>query len=449
MFQAKPLILSGLLLAALACGGSKPTPPDSQALIEWTSEHLIPVERLDSPFPEAGLAALQHAIGSARVVGLGDSRHDTREQLLLKGLLARHLIEVLGFRALLLEESFPHAESLDRYVTSGEGDLRALMNRLAGWYLWDTEEMLELVQWIRQFNEGREPGEQVRIFGVDITAPARGVQKVLDVLEAAGVDVNLDARAPGLDLQEGDFWPATWQRYASLSGERRRKLAGNYDHLIDLLKEQRTRLAASCSEKYERNLLLAEIGKMGNALFSSSDRAVGGMMRERGMARITLWILDREIEGERAILWSNNLHAARTTFRMPELAEGTLKPMGMLLSEELGEAYLAIGGTFGNGSYPSDLPPGERVFEAVSEEVMDGALSGAGVPHFLIDLRGVPKNSSAARWLQREREWRAQDSRAVLVPGAAFDLVYFVRSISRSQPTPLALRRYQSLGERH
>ena len=122
-------------------------------------------------------------------------------------MLVRYLIEDLGFRVLILEESVPHAESLDRYVTSGEGDLRGVMNRLAGWYLWDTEEMLEVVQWVRNFNEDREPDQQVRIFGVDITAPALGVQGVLESLEIAGVDTGLDACALGLDLQQGDFWP--------------------------------------------------------------------------------------------------------------------------------------------------------------------------------------------------------------------------------------------------
>ena len=132
---------------------------------------------------------------------------------------------------------------------------------------------------------------------------------------------------------------------------------------------------------------------------------------------------------------------------MPGLAEGALQPMGVQLSEELGEAYIAIGATFGTGSYRSDLPPGERLFEAPCEDVMDGAMAEVGVPIFLVDLRGVDQNSGAARWLQQDREWRAQDARAVLAPSAAFDLVYFVRSITRSQPTPLALRRFQSLGQ--
>ena len=448
MLQSKRLFLWSLLVAAFTFGCAKTNPSDSRAFIEWVSEHEIAVESLDSSLPGTDVESLREAIGFARVVGVGESRHDTREQLLLKGLLVRHLIEDLGFRALILEESFPHAESLDRYVTSGEGDLRDLMNRLAGWYLWDTEEMLELVQWIRQFNKGRQPGQKVRIFGMDITAPALGVQGVIDFLEAAGTDIQLDAQALGLDLQRGDFWPSTWERYAALSEEQRRELAENYEELIEVLKEQRTRLIASSSEKeYERTLLMGEIGRMGNDLFSSADREEGGAIRERGMVKATLWILDREIAGEKAIIWSHNLHVARSSFRMPGLAEGALEPMGVQLSEELGDAYIAIGGTFGTGSYRADLPPGERVFEAVSEDVMDGALAEVGAPFFLIDLRRVEKNSGAARWLRQDREWRAQDSRAVLVPSAAFDLVYFVKEISRSQPTPLALQRFQSLGQ--
>ena len=193
--------------------------------------------------------------------------------------------------------------------------------------------------------------------------------------------------------------------------------------------------------------MMGEIGRMGNAFFSSADREEAGIIRENGMAQTALWILDREIAGEKAIIWSHNLHVAKSSFRMPGFVEGAANPMGMQLSEELGEAYIAIGGTFGTGSYGQDLPPGERSFEAGSEDVMDGALAKVGVSTFLADLRGVEQNSGAARWLQQEREWKAQDSLALLVPSAAFDLVYFVRDVSRSRPTPLALRRFQSPGE--
>ncbi len=135
------------------------------------------------------------------------------------------------------------------------------------------EEMLELVQWVCQVNLGRTPDQQIRIFGVDITAPAMGVRSALDSLTAAGVETRLDARALGLDLHEGDFWPTTWQRYSELPDDRRRELAENFDELMALLSAAKTKIMESSSdEAYERALSMAEIGRMGNALFSSSSR---------------------------------------------------------------------------------------------------------------------------------------------------------------------------------
>jgi erythromycin esterase-like protein len=282
---------------------------------------------------------------------------------------------------------------------------------------------------------------------MDITAPATAVQDVLESLDVAGVELRLAPRKLGLDLQQGDFWPGTWERYAATSDGRRSELAGGYRDLIAVVKEERARIVAAFSEPdYERTVFLAEIGRVGNDFFSSTDREQAGAIRESGMAMVIAWIRENEVQGDKAILWAHNLHVAKSSFRMPDSFDGTLEPMGVLLSEELGDAYMAIGGSFGTGSFPPDLPPGERRFEAVSEDVMDGALAAVGVPFFLVDLRGAEDDPAVIEWLGQEREWLAQDSTALLVPHAAFDLVYFVKDISRSQPTPAALRRYRSLG---
>ncbi|MDH3628722.1 MAG: erythromycin esterase family protein [Acidobacteriota bacterium] len=438
MIQAKHLCAFGLIVATLAGGCGSFRPNSSRAFVEWATDHAVPIEDLDSPLPEPSMQSLRDAIGTARVVGIGESRHDTREQLLLKGLLVKHMIVELGFQALILEESFPHAEMLDHYVTTGEGDLRTIMNRLAGWYVWDTEEMLEFFKWIRQANVHRPPDRMVRIYGMDITAPAPGVRAVLDHLYAAGVTVPFDEYSLGLDLQEGDHWPATWERYASASDERRFQLTNNYEALMTLVNE------LEGTHEYTRRL--GELGRTGNLFFSSSSREEGGVIRERGMADTVHWILDHQMAGDKAIVWAHNLHVARSSFRMPGLAEGDLIPMGVHLDKSLGDHYLAIGATFGTGSYPADLPPGERVFEVAPNDAMDRALDALHIPYFFLDLRDTEDSSTAAQWLQQNREWVAQDATASLTPGDAFDLVYFVNEISRAQPTPAALERFQSIG---
>lgn len=441
------------VMGVLGCSGPSLPTEELQAsgaasrdFINWATEYAIEIEDLGSSNESVFGAGIRDAVGEARVVGLGESRHDTREQLLLKGDIVRFLVEETGFRALILEESVTHAEALDDFVTTGEGDLRSIMNHLAGWYLWDTEEMSELVSWIRSFNEGRDPDDQVRIFGVDITAPALGVERVLVFLRSAGIDLEFNERDLGLELQEGDFWPTTWQRYSMLSDERKAVLAVSYDELIDTIEQQRLLLTTrGLNRDFERNRWLAEVGRLGHQMFSAPDRAQGGAIREHGMAQTLLWILENEMTGHRAILWAHNLHVATSTFRMPEFVEGDLEPMGVELARELGDSYVAIGGAFGFGSYPANLPPGERSFEEMDKTTMDGALAGVTARNFMVDLRNAGQDTAATEWLGRERLWRAQDTNVVMVPRGAFDLVYFVREISRSHPTPLALERFQEL----
>lgn len=452
IFSVRLIRLSVLvgIVSTLACGDGVDGSSGSRAFVEWASDNAIEIESLDLSAPATDLKAIDPLIGSARLVGLGESRHDTREQLRLKGRLVRHLIEDLGFRVLILEESMAHAEAIDRLVRSENGDPRTTMKQLAGWYLWDTEEMLELVEWIREFNRRQPSDHQVRVFGADVTAPALGVREVLEVLDDLAIDTGLDADSLGLDLQEGDFWPTTWGRYGTLPVARRAEISLNYERLVEAVGSNREAIVAVSSEEaYERLLLMAEIGQTGNSLFMSSDREEGGAIRESGMSRTTLWILDRAAADHRAILWAHNLHVATSSFRMPGLAEGDLVPMGVQLGSALGDDYLAIGGTFSRGMYPNDLPPGERVFERPSADVMDGALARVGHPAFVLDLRRAETDPAAWTWLGQAREWVAQDSMSFLTPVDSFDLVYFVEEVSRSQPSSLALERFQALSNEH
>ncbi len=434
------------MILVLTCGCGRES--DDPAFIDWAARNAVAVETLDGRPPTDAAAMIREKLGEARLVGLGESRHDTREQVRFKSLLVRELVEGSGFRALILEESYPHALALDRYVTTGEGDPRTLMNGLAGWYVWDTEEMLALVQWIREHNRALEPQQQVRFFGADITAPGPGTREVLVKLAEAGADISLNEQMLGLGLHAGDMWPEILGRYQTLSEGQRETITASYDALVAAVKTEKARLSAMLSEKgYQRLLLLAEIGRKGNAFFLSDGPVSGGVIREAGMAETTLWILDQEIPGEKAILWAHNLHVARGSFRMPEMAEETLEPMGVALGKALGEDYVAVGAAFGGGSYPADLPPGEQVFDRLSLAVMDGALARLPATNFLLDLRDAAPGSAAARWLARERAWRAQGPDALLVPSASFDLVFFVADISRAQPTPLALERFRALDE--
>ena len=104
-------------------------------------------------------------MGAARVVGLGESTHGTQEFFQLKARLLEYLVQVEGFRVFAIEANQLATERVNRYVEGGAGTARDVMRVM--FRVWNTEEMEQLVEWIRSFN-AEHPDKRVRFVGYDM-----------------------------------------------------------------------------------------------------------------------------------------------------------------------------------------------------------------------------------------------------------------------------------------
>lgn len=438
MKNLKGLVLAGLVVIS-ACERSNIE--ESPAIL--AELQAIKLSEPVGPISGENLKQFRRLIGDASVVALGESRHDTKEQFDAKAVLSKSLIEQLGFRTIILEESFFHAFALDAYVTSGLGDVRSILNGLAGWYLWDTEEMVAFVEWIRRFNESAPQDQMVRVFGMDITAPALGLRDAIRVADNLDPTAGWAERKYGLDLHSGDMWPQTLGRYSALLDEDIEVINDNLQSLHSFFKNQ-DKSSVEPLPRADLQLLImqTEIAMRGHDMFSATGIADIGQIRERGMAAVVEWTIDRRGKDARTIIWTHNLHAARGSFQIPQMTDGDLYPMGVLLDQIYGQDYVAIGGTFGTGYFPPSLPPGERSFPRMGAETVDGAIGELGASSILVSFREIDTSSDASRWLAAAREWRMQDTSAILSPGASFDAVYYVDEVTRAQLTPLAVQKH-------
>jgi erythromycin esterase len=402
----------------------------------------VPVSLQIDSLSGAELEYFSDLIGRARIVALGESRHDTSEQFALRALLTRNLVEDLGFRVIILEESFSHALALDAYVATGEGDVRSILNGLAGWYLWDTEEMVSFIEWVRGFNETVAADDRIRIFGMDITAPALGIRRAARRAHSLDSSSGWTSREYGLDSYlAGDFWPGILERYAGMQADDEAMIRRNLEELVDFLDTETHKPASGFDVRLAA--IEAAIGKHAHDMFSSEGIAQIGAVRERGMADVVDWLVSENGVTASTVVWTHNLHAAKTEFQMPDMVEGPLTPLGVFLRQSYGVYYVAIGGTFGTGEYAGEHPPGERRFEWPDAETVDGAMARLGPPALILDLASLDDSSSASQWLSAERTWRMQDSVAILSARKGFDALYYVEEVSRAELTPLALQRHR------
>ncbi|MDA3628732.1 erythromycin esterase family protein [Saccharopolyspora sp. WRP15-2] len=133
-----------------------------EAVTRWIGQHAHRLTAFDPEAPLSDLRPMVDIVGDAEVVAIGSSTRQARELSVLSHRIVRLLVEELGFRSVALEGDDASRVGLDEYIRTGVGDPRAMLSEARSF--WQTEEILELVRWMRSFNL-RRPEDPVRFVG--------------------------------------------------------------------------------------------------------------------------------------------------------------------------------------------------------------------------------------------------------------------------------------------
>jgi erythromycin esterase-like protein len=145
------------------------------AVAEWIRSTAIRLQTVEAGHGFADLQPLKRVVGNARIVSLGEATHGTREFFQLKHRLLEFLATEMGFTIFSIEANLPEAYRLNDYVLRGVGDPRQLLRGMYFW-TWDTEEVLDMILWMRAFNaSGRA---RVQFTGFDMQTPTVAMEIV-------------------------------------------------------------------------------------------------------------------------------------------------------------------------------------------------------------------------------------------------------------------------------
>ena len=123
----------------------------SDATTEWIRTNAIRLSTTEAGHGFADMQPLKALVGNARIVSLGEATHGTREFFQLKHRMLEFLASEIGFTIFSIEANMPEAYRLNDYVLNGTGDPAELLRGMYFW-TWNTEEVLEMIRWMRAFN---------------------------------------------------------------------------------------------------------------------------------------------------------------------------------------------------------------------------------------------------------------------------------------------------------
>ena len=142
--------------------------PD-KSVVEWIRSAAIPLATAEPRQGYKDLEALRGVIGDARIVSLGEATHGTREFRKFNHRLLEFCISELGFTMLAIEAPFPESLEVNAYVLEAMGNAA---DALAGtrYWIWNTEETLDLIEWMRWWNDNN--ARKVKFYGFVTHSPA-------------------------------------------------------------------------------------------------------------------------------------------------------------------------------------------------------------------------------------------------------------------------------------
>ncbi|MBY0506676.1 MAG: erythromycin esterase family protein [Bryobacteraceae bacterium] len=330
----------------------------------------------------ADLAPLKKVVGDARIVALGEATHGTREFFQLKHRLLEFLVTQMGFSILAIEAAMPQAYRLNDYVLTGEGDPAKLLKGLNNPLL-DTEEVLEMIRWIRAYNQAGRG--RVEFVGFDMQDPTVAMENVQRFLAEADPDF-----LPALSRAKEILQAAVAQDPAA-----RKSVTGEWEKVLAHLESLRPRSAWAIQN--------ARVVVQGLEQFLIGASPLARMQaRDSSMATNVKWILDQS-PGAKVVLWAHNFHVM--TARDPLGAE----VMGVRLRKMYGREMVTFGFVFNQGSFQAADPTWrlrEFALGPAPTASLDATLAAAGIPLFALDLRSAPPSGPVREWLSAEHATR-------------------------------------------
>jgi len=293
--------------------------------VENADQYISTVEQMDIP-------------DDVEVIGLGEATHGNIEFQELKKQVFETLMKKENVRVFILEGDFGGGQQINKYIVNGEGTAEAAVNSL-DYRIYKTEQMIDLVQWMHDFNKSVREDEKIRFYGNDMQRYDFSKMELLDFYAV----VNKDAAkkyANQLKLVSNEAM-------RELTTEQLAKVDHTIDDIIqDLLSNKAKYLEHSSPDDFAFATANAQIMKQRTQLFLNEENYTD--LRDQYLAENLQWIIEFEKDrgNDKVFFTGHNGHVEKTSASL-----AGYKSMGHYLDEEFGEKYFAIGTDFINSQF--------------------------------------------------------------------------------------------------
>ncbi|WOD42542.1 erythromycin esterase family protein [Hwangdonia lutea] len=157
--------------------------------IDWITNNSIEIE--DSS-PDSELKIFKNntpdKFTNAIIYGFGEASHNTKEFFDIKAKFFKHLVKTQGVKTFIMEESYQAESGINEWIGGGKGDVKTIAKNFNIGF-WHTKEIVNLLQWMRNYNLNKTKENQIRFYGMDIQTGKNLSKEIREFIKSHNINI--------------------------------------------------------------------------------------------------------------------------------------------------------------------------------------------------------------------------------------------------------------------
>jgi erythromycin esterase len=277
-------------------------------------------------------------IGNDKYIGLGEVTHGSKENFILKNKLVEYLVETKNAKAIVLEAGIADCYNLNQYVTKGIGDPKQLLIEI-GIFTMRYKEYIDLLEYLKKYNENKFETEKVEIFGYDVQTPQSSAKLILKYLNTCQINPDISIKSSFEKLTSDGRSMQGLNPFSVWFGYEKQT-----EKMLELFKSNQKMMVSKSSQKdfdfHKR--VVEEMTKTWSLFYSSSAMKAYYKRDEFGYENI-IWLSKTQNKFP-IILLAHNAHIQRKDVLYKDFT-----PTGAFLNKNNNIEYFSIGSVFYEG----------------------------------------------------------------------------------------------------
>lgn len=317
----------------------QPTYATDAELIDYIRSLAVQIET------ERELDPLIEAAGDRQFVLLGEASHGTTEYYVWRARISKRLIEEKAFRFIAVEGDWTAAYEVNKFIKDLPGagtDAREVLASFDRWppWMWNNEEVKDLITWLREYNMDQPEHERVGFFGIDVYAMWDSVREVIDYFES---------RHPGEAASVRDAYNCVLafdqdpQGYAVAVARGQADCRNEVQEVVTLLRENAEIFADDDARRFFNAKQNALVVKNAERHYRAMvDRGPSSWNYRVRNFKTTVERVSEYFGDAKGIVWAHNTHVGDA--RATPMADQGMENIGYLLRQRHGEENVFIVG---------------------------------------------------------------------------------------------------------